>query len=133
HQSFDRAAAREHLRRLVQALANEVQLDPALDLLADAFIRSRAADNRGAIVEALRPIAAADVFRRHPFAPYRLAEDGENILLIAPGGELTFKPAQRPALERALSGQKFSPPELGGEKPEGLISKLLAYGVLVRA
>jgi len=133
-QNFDRAAAREHLRGLAQALANEVQLDPALDLLADSFIRSRAADNRDAIVDAARPVAAADQFRRHPFTPYRIAADGgDSIVLIAPGGELTFKAAQRPVLERALSGQKFSPPELGGEKPEGLVAKLLAYGLLVRA
>ncbi|MFT3729253.1 MAG: cupin domain-containing protein [Terricaulis sp.] len=133
HQSFDRAAARAHLAKLVQALANEVQLDPALDLLADSFIRSRAADNRNTIVEATRPVLPSDVFRRHPFAPYRIAEDGDAIVLIAPGGELNFKSAARPALDRALSGQKFSPPELGGEKPEGLVSKLLAYGLLVRA
>ena len=132
HQSFDRGAARAHLRSLAQNLANEVQLDPALDLLADAFIRSRAADNRHAIVEAARSVAPGDVFRRHPAAPFRIAEDGDAIVLIAPGGELRFKSAQRPVLERALSGQKFSPPELGGEKPEGLVSKLLAYGLLVR-
>lgn len=130
--SFDRDAARAHLRSLASALANDVQLDPALDLLVDAFIRSRAADNRGAIVGAACAVTPDDVFRRQPFAPYRIAEDGDNIVLIAPGGELTFKPPQRAALERALSGAAFSPAALGCENPERLVARLLAYGLLVR-
>ena len=130
---FDRTVARAEVRRLAELLAREVQLDPALDLSIDTFIRSRPADNRFAVLDAVKPIGAADRFRAHRYAPYRIAEDGDKLIVIAPGGELGFEPAARPALERALSGEPFTPAQLGGDKAEDLTSKLLAYGLVVRA
>ena len=129
---FDREPWRAYLRKLALALAQDSDLDPALDLTADAFIRSRAADNRGAVINAERGVVEGEKVRRHPFAPYRLAEDGDNLVLIAPGGELTYPTSERARLERALSGAPFAPKELGGESPEEFAAKLVAYGVLVR-
>lgn len=45
---FDREEARAYIKKLAEIAANEIQLDPALELLIDTFIRSRAADNRDA-------------------------------------------------------------------------------------
>jgi len=129
---FDRSAARDHLKHLARLVAEEVQLDPALDLLADTFIRSRAGDNRGAVRDASRPIAATDRFQLLPHVPFRIAEDGDTIVLIAPGGELTYTTSQRPALERALSGGAFTSADLGADKPERLAAQLLAYGLVAR-
>lgn len=129
---FDRTEARAHLKRLGEILARQIELDPALDLIADTFIRSRAADNRGAIVEAVRPVAAGELFRLQTHTPFRIAEDGEHIVLIAPGGELKFPAARRPALERALNGAPFKPAELGGDNPSDFVAKILAYGAVVR-
>ncbi len=129
---FDRAQARVQLQQLGAILARELQLDPALDLLADNFIRSRAADNRGAVREASRPVLEHESFRLQAHTPYRLAEDGERIVLIAPGGELKFPLIRRPALERALSGAPFTPAELGGDNPHDFVAKILAYGVVTR-
>ena len=81
---FDREPWRAYLRKLALALAQDSDLDPALDLTADAFIRSRAADNRGAVINAEKGVLETEKVRRHPFAPYRLAEDGDNLVLIAP-------------------------------------------------
>jgi hypothetical protein len=132
--SFDRVAARAHLQKLAQALAGEVQLDPALDLLADSFIRSRAADNRGAVRDGVVAVNPGDRFRRQPHAPYRIAPDSANrIVLIAPGGELNFDAALRPALEAALSGAAFVVSELPAENAPWLAARLFAYGLLVRA
>lgn len=130
---FDRDAARAHLRRLGEIVAREIRLDPALDLLVDNFIRSRAADNRFAVRDAARPIAASDRFRAHRHAPFRIAEDGNDMVVIAPGGELHFDAGARPALERAMSGEEFTPAELGGDRPDQMAAKLLAYGLIVRA
>jgi bifunctional lysine-specific demethylase and histidyl-hydroxylase NO66 len=130
---FDRGPARTHLQQLGAILARELRLDPALDLLADNFIRSRAADNRGAVREASRPVLEHESFRVRPHTPYRLAEDGERMVLIAPGGELKFPLARRPALERALSGAAFTPAELGGDNPCDFVAKILAYGLVARA
>jgi bifunctional lysine-specific demethylase and histidyl-hydroxylase NO66 len=130
---FGRETARAHLRKLAEVVAREIQLDPALDLLADNFIRSRAADNRFTVRDAAKPIAADDCFRAHRRAPFRIAEDGDNVVVIAPGGDLHFAASARPALERALNGEAFTPGDLGGDSPQSLTGKLLAYGLVTRA
>ncbi len=132
HMNFDRADARAHLKQLVEIMTRAIELDPALDLMADTFIRSRAADNRGAVLEGVRPVQADESFRLQTHTPYRIAEDGEHIVLIAPGGELKFPGARRAALTRALNGEAFTPAELGGDNPCDFVAKILAYGAVVR-
>ncbi|MBC7767943.1 MAG: hypothetical protein H7124_04090 [Phycisphaerales bacterium] len=129
---FDRTAARAHFASLAEALARDVKLDPALDLLVDTFIRSRGADNRGAIREANRSVGRADRFQRRARAPFRIAEDGEDIIVIGPGGELSFSSAARPDIERALGGKAFSLADMTSEKAEALIASLLSYGLVTR-
>lgn len=129
---FDRTQARAHLQTLMQNLASEVKLDPALDLMVDTFIRSRPAHNRFA-VSSLGAFTAADRFQAQPRTPFRIAEDGDDVVLICAGGELSFAPDQRAALELALSGKPFSLADLKIEKAEGMVSTMLAYGLLMRA
>lgn len=130
---FDRTFARAKLRELAEIVAHEVQLDPALDLLADNFIRSRAADNRFAVRDAAKPVAMSDRFQAQPHTPHRIADDGDKLVLIAPGGDLDFAPDRRAALEKALSGDVFTPADLGCENAEALAARLLSYGLIVRA
>jgi hypothetical protein len=66
-----------------------------------------------------------------PLAPFRIAEDGDKLVVISAGGELDFKPEQRAALERALNGPKFTPTDLG-EGGEALTAKLFSYGLIAR-
>ena len=129
----DRDAARATLRTIAETVAREVQLDSALDLLADNFIRSRAADNRFAVRDATKPVASTDKFRAQPHTPHRIAEDGEKLVLIAPGGDLDFPAERRGALERAMSGTPFTPADLQCENAEALTARLLSYGLIVRA
>lgn len=130
--SYDRAAGQAHLTRLAEIVAREVKLDPALDLSIDTFIRSRAGDNRGAIRDAVLPIASADRFRLRAHAPFRLTEDGERLALIVAGGDMFFKHEERAALERVLSGEAFAVSDLGAQG-EDIAARLLAYGMIVRS
>lgn len=129
--NFDRTKAREHLKVLARRIADEVDLDPALDLMADNFIRSRAANNRNALSSA-GAIKADDRFQAQTRAPFRIAEDGDDIVVVCAGGEVKFTPADRPALERALGGTPFSIGELNASKADGMVSTLLAYGLVTR-
>ena len=129
---FDRDAARARFTELVQGLAREVKLDPALDLMTDTFIRSRAASNRYAVRDASKAIKPADAFVLQQRSPFRIAEDGDNIVVIGPGGESTFAANERPALERALNGQPFKLADLNTDKAEAMIATLFAYGLIVR-
>ena len=61
-----------------------------------------------------------------------LAQQRDDIVLIAPGGDLDFTASNRPALERALDGTPFSLADLQGEKTDALVSTLLAYGLISR-
>jgi ribosomal protein L16 Arg81 hydroxylase len=128
---FDREAARAQIKRLAETAAREIALDPALELMIDSFIRSRAADNRFAIRDASASISDGDRFQLRAHAPFRIAEDGESIALIAPGGELSFASDARRALERALSGRDFTLADLG-ENGAAIAPRLLAYGLIVR-
>ncbi len=131
--SFDRVAARAHFTKLAEIVARDARLDPALDLLADSFIRSRAADNRNAVRDASKPIGNDETFAARALCPHRLAEDGEALVLIAPGGEVNFPASDRPALERALTGAPFRAGDLpSAEKPKDIVAKLVAYGLIAR-
>ena len=129
---FDREKARAHLQELMRALADDVKLDPALDLMADTFIRSRPAHNRFAVRD-IGEMAPNDRFKAQPLTPSRIAEDGDDLVLICAGGELKFAPEQRSALELALSGKAFARGDLEIEKADGMLSTLLAYGLIARA
>jgi lysine-specific demethylase/histidyl-hydroxylase NO66 len=129
---FDRDAARAHLKKLARAVADDVQLDPALDLMIDTFIRSRGANNRSAVRD-MGAIAAGDRFQVQPRAPFRITEDGDDLIVICPGGELKFAADQRAALELALGGGAFTLGDLKVDKAEAMISTLLAYGLIARA
>lgn len=134
-QGFDREPWRAHMRELGAILAREVKLDPAMDLMADNFIRSRAAGNQNAILDATRPIMDADRFQRHAHAPYRLAEDGDALVIICAGGELKFVPTAHAAVERAMNGAVFSAADLtaaGALDAPSLIGRLFAYGLVTR-
>jgi hypothetical protein len=132
---FDREPWRAHLRKLGETLGREIQLDGAMDLLVDNFIRSRAAGNQRAIVDASRPIGDKDRFQRQPHAPYRVADDGDSFVVICAGGELKFVPGARAAVERAMNGQSFTAADIaaaGALDAPGLIGRLFAYGLITR-
>jgi ribosomal protein L16 Arg81 hydroxylase len=128
--SFDRTQARAYFRDLAATLSKETAPDAALDLMIDGFIRSRIPDTAGAIAEAARPIAADDLFRIRPFTPWRLAEDGDKLVVIAPGGDVDFKASDAAALERALSGQAFKLADVDGN--EEFVRTLHAFGLITR-
>ncbi len=129
---FDRSEARAYLKRIGEIAAAEMKLDPAMDLIADDFIRSRAANNDNAINNATRALAPNERLQLRRHAPYRLAEDGDDLVLITAGGEIPFTPDTRPALERALSGAPFTLADVQAEKAEAIVAQLLSYGLVER-
>lgn len=129
---FARDAARAHLSKLANDLARDIKLDPALDLMVDTFIRSRGADNHMAIAQAGAAPQPGEVFKTRTRVPFRIADDGDNVVVICPGGELSFPAESRPDVECALSGKLFTVGDLKSEKPEAMIGTFLAYGLVVR-
>lgn len=129
HGDFDRTAAQERFRALIAELSTRAQLDGALDLLTEQFIRSREPAVLGAIDDASRPLA--DRYRAR-LSPWRLLDEGGGLRLIVPGGDMTFSRAPRSVIERALSGDPFAPDDLGHDQAEDLIRRLTTTGLIER-
>jgi len=127
---FNRDAVRKHFAELTQIVAREAQLDPALDLMVDTFIRSRGADNRGSVREGARGMDKGQLFVVKQRAPFRIAEDSGDVIVVCPGGELSFAPEARADVELALSGKRFALTDIKSEKPEALLASLVSYGLV---
>lgn len=132
---FDRDAYRPQFREMLRALAETAELDNALELFIDTFTRSRAADMRGAIVNAQRPLLPEDRFQRRHFAPYTVEQAGDRYRIVTAGGQMHFPEAGKPALDIVLSGETFAAGALPGETEvtSDIVLRLLAYGVIERA
>jgi bifunctional lysine-specific demethylase and histidyl-hydroxylase NO66 len=132
-QDFDRTAARATMAELGAILARDVQVDPALDLLANTFIKTRPARNRGRINDGLTGPAGDARYQRAPYVAWRMQGVGDYIVLMVPGGELHFAAAAQPALNRALDGTPFTHGDLPGDEAAGVFADLLDYGVIIPA
>ena len=128
--NFDRTEARAFFKSLTAKIAEKAKMDDALDLLADQFIRSRDQDVSLGILEATKPISQKQVYQRRPFIPYRIAEEGENVILISPGGDTEFPAKDLEALERALSGEPFTVRDLSSGNAKEMIRSLTAAGAI---
>ena len=129
---FNREGARKQFAEVMQTIAREAQLDPALDLMVDTFIRSRGADNRNAINEGAHGPGIEESFQARANAPFRIADDAGDVVIICPGGELTFAAESLADVQLALSGKPFTLADIRSAKPTALIASLLAYGLVTR-
>jgi bifunctional lysine-specific demethylase and histidyl-hydroxylase NO66 len=132
-QDFDRTAARATMAELAAILARELRVDPALDLLADTFVKTRPARNHGRVVGGLSGIDPARNYRRAPFVAWRLHRTPDLLMLSVPGGELHFEASNAAALDRALSGDVFAASELGGQAGQDMLARMIDYGVVIPA
>ncbi len=128
---FDRTAARATMAQLATILARELRADPAMDLMADTFVKTRPARNSNRILGGLGGIDGATRYRRAPFVAWRLRSAADDVLLVIPGGELHYAVAMLPALHRALDGSPFTLGDLPGEGMELLLGDLIDYGVVI--
>lgn len=132
---FDRSTAAKHFKELVGVLAKELELDSAMDLFTDNFIRSRQPDSTGNILRHAAPMQDGAKFRLRPLVPWRLAENEEKeaLVLITAGGELTFHISAEPAIQALLDGGEISLASLSMLEPKDAkdsLSKLYAFGVI---
>ena len=127
NRAFDRTVARERFRSLVDDLQSRIQLDGALDLFTEQFIRSREPDVLGAVEGASAPLGRC--YRARP-SLWHLLDEADGLRLIAPGGDLTFSRAPRSIIERALSGEPFTPEDLAYGEADEIIRRLTAKGLI---
>lgn len=129
---FDRSNSAVQFKAMMQALVSEADLDSSFDIFVDNFIRSRTPNTRGTIVNSDTPDRAGQRFRLRDLVPWRLAEDGEEIVIITAGGEVRFPAAAEPGLQVLLDGGEISSdsfPGLSGELVRDTLRKLFAFGL----
>ena len=127
---FDRTEARATMAALAGVLAREVRLDPALDLLADTFVKTRPARNRRRILDGLDGIAPDARFRRAGHVAWRLSARRDDVILTVPGGELHYAPAMTAGVRRALDGTAFTLADLPADGAAMLLGDLIDYGLV---
>ncbi|MEA1943228.1 MAG: cupin domain-containing protein [Pseudomonadota bacterium] len=133
---FDRKAAGAYFAGLAETLAQEAQMDAAMDMFADSFIRSRMPDTQGTIAGYDRPADPAARFRLRPFVPWRLAADGEEVVIVTAGGDVRFPAASEPGLHTLLDGGTISLesfPDLDADTARDVLGRLHAFGLVVPA
>lgn len=131
---FDRTDAQAHFASLAETLAGEARLDEAMDLFADSFIRSRMPDVGGTISGFAAPSEPGRNFRLRPFVPWRLAGDGEDVVIVTAGGEVRFPAAAEPGLHTLLDGGTVSLETFDGldaDAARDTMGKLHAFGLIV--
>lgn len=131
---FDRSDAKAYFAGLVETLARETRMDAAMDLFTDSFIRSRMPDTRGAISGFARPAEPGQTFRLRPFVPWRLAGDGDEIVIVTAGGDIRFPADAEPGLHRLFDGGTVSLESFAGMEPDAALDtlgRLHAYGLIV--
>jgi ribosomal protein L16 Arg81 hydroxylase len=129
---FDREVAQRQFERLLAAVGERAEMDGAFDVLTDAFLRARRPNIEGVILHgAPKP---GTRFRPRAFVPWNVAEDeGGGIVLVGPGGDIAFDPADGPALERALAGDPFAAEDLEGPRGAAVLAALWSGGYVERA
>ena len=127
---FDRSQAQAIFNRLMAILPERAKMDGAFDLMVDNFLRSRDPDVGGAVLSASRPLDPAATYVLKPTAPWRLAEDGDNLVIITAGGDLEIKPNEQAPYRRALSGEPFGRADLQADDPEPMLRRLIAFGMI---
>ena len=113
----------------LNAVEAQADIEAVLGLFADRFATTRQADTAGAITLGA-PNPDIRVTRR-PNLPLHLAEDGDHIALVAPGGPITFDAPAQDALARFIKGETISAEDfeaLGEDKARDAIARLIAFG-----
>tara|TARA_R110002096_G_scaffold115892_2_gene251350 strand:+ start:3113 stop:4300 length:1188 start_codon:yes stop_codon:yes gene_type:complete len=129
---FDRSTSAAHFKGLMAALASEADLDSSFDIFVDNFIRSRTPNTRGTIVNFDTPGRTGQRYRLRSLVPWRMAEDGDEIVIITAGGEVRFPSAAEPGLHILLDGGEISDqsfPDLSEELVRETLQKLFAFGL----
>ena len=126
---MDVAELKPQIDAAMAAVSDNADFDAVLALFSDQFVTSRQADTSGAIMLGQPPDGLQ--IKRRLLVPLHLADDGDHVALVAPGGPISLDRPAEPALERFLDGEVISAEdfaEMGEDKARDTVAKLLAFG-----
>jgi len=127
--AFDRASLGPIFCRLTEALGQGVQLNDAMDTIAEAFIRSREPDITGALTDSLIDPDGIYVARTPPL---KITKEGTEVRVLAPGCEFKFGRASLRLIQRILNGAAFRVADLDDAEALDALGRLMTAGLIVR-
>lgn len=130
---FDRDSVRPQFEALLASIREKADLDDAMDLYVDNFIRSRIPPTDGTIVQFQSALADDRRYRLRPHLPWRFAEDGDDVVLITAGGETRFPKAAESGLHTLLDGGEVSADDfatLPADERTNTLKRLFAFGIV---
>ena len=98
----------------------------------DNFIQSRLPATEGTIANFQTPTDPSKRYRLKANTPWRMAEDGEEIVIITSGGEIRFPAKAEPGLHTLLDGGEISLEtfaDLETKDQQATIGRLFAFGL----
>lgn len=126
---MDAAELKPQIDAAMTAVSDNADFDAVLALFSDQFVTTRQADTSGAIMLGQPPEGLQ--IKRRLLVPLHLADDGDHVALVAPGGPISLDRPAEPALKRFLDGEVISAvdfAEMGEDKARDTVAKLLAFG-----
>jgi len=132
----DRTATRATFAKLIAAVAAKAEPNAALDLFSDSFTRNIIANTRGAITFGAQDITNTNRFQIRLGLCQRIANDGDKLAVVAPGGDLSFAADWRSSVERALDGTAFTLSDLEPLSTDDaieMVRRMLAFGLIETA
>jgi ribosomal protein L16 Arg81 hydroxylase len=134
---FSREQARAVFGRLLQRLSERVAPDKVLDRFTDEFLSSCSPLLRGQMAQlaALDQLAADSIVGVRPYIMVRVAETANSVSVVCFGRKITFPRAVAPAVQFALSCDRFAvqdlPVDLDAASKLTLVRRLILEGLLV--
>lgn len=136
---FDRAQARETLRKLLQRAADSDGFDAALDHFVDDFLSKCPPRLRGQMAQ----VAAADQLTPESIAGvrdsaiFRILSSDDSLTVEAYGRRISLPASAAPAVRFALSHERFAIRELPGELDDAskltIVRRLIQEGLVEAA
>lgn len=129
---FDMESVRPHFNSLVSTFAKEADLDEAFNIYVDNFIQSRLPATEGTIANFQTPTDPSKRYRLKANTPWRMAEDGEEIVIITSGGEIRFPAMAESGLHTLLDGGEISLEtfsDMDEKDQQATIGRLFAFGL----
>ena len=133
---FDRGAAREHFKQLLQKIVEHADFDSALDTFADDLISTRHSLLEGQLEQVTRlpELSLESQCSPRPALLYRVRKTDEQVTVSCYGGNLTLPIFAAEPLEFALQEGSYRVADLPGDLDDGgklvLIRRLVREGLV---
>jgi ribosomal protein L16 Arg81 hydroxylase len=130
---FNDTDAKKYFHDLISDFSEEANFEEVFEYFKESFLRLRRPDYRNQLNLALSSLEKNQSFIRRTNMQALVRSDGNEVIVVAGGGDLHFISGSLKGLKIALSGKKFSIDafsNISKKEAESIIRKLCAFGLI---